>query len=73
MMKIPKNIKNAIRKAGKYNALAVENNATVRAWLAKQEIDEESYTDYMIDALEVSEDNSLELIKFLENDCSEVD
>ena len=72
-MHIPENIKKAIRKAGKYNAMAAKNNAIAKAWVEKQILDEEKYLDIWVDAIEIKTDGSEELIKFLENDCNGFD
>lgn len=72
-MHIPDNIKKAIRKAGKYNAMAAKNNAIAKAWVDKQIQDEEKYLDIWVDCIEAVSDGSEDLIRYLENDCNGFD
>lgn len=70
-MKLPKTIKDAIIKSGKYNQMAIIHNSVVREWLMKNAGDM-CWEDSLIDALELGNDGSEELIMFLENDCNGV-
>lgn len=71
-VKIPTEIKSAIRKSGKYNKLATENNNIVRNWLEQNIPDSVFWENYLIDSIEQGCDRSEALIEFLENDCNEI-
>ena len=66
-MKLPKNIKDAIKKSGKHNTLAVENNNIVRKWL-QEKYPSMGWEDFLIDSIEQTIDGSDALIDYLENE-----
>lgn len=70
-MKIPEYVKNAIRKSGKHNKIAVENNLIVRKWLEARIKNNAEWEDVLIDSLELGNDSSDFLIEFLENSYNE--
>jgi len=67
-MKVPVNIKKAIRTAGKHNAIAYKNNAIVRDWL-RENAAGMYWLDPLIDSIEQGNDGSEVLIKYIENNC----
>jgi|GEM_PF-4516013 len=71
-MQIPKEIKQAIIKAGKYNTLSTINNEIVRDWLEQHAPKELLWEDYLIDSIEQPQDDSKRLIRFLESDGTEI-
>jgi len=70
-VKIPKEIKTAIRKAGKHNKIATENNKIVREWL-EEHMSDLGWEDYLIDSIELGNNGSQSLIEFLERDCDDM-
>lgn len=69
-MKLPKEIKSAIRKAGKHDRIAKENNNLTREWLEQNMPEEQSlWEDALIDSLELGIDGSESFIKFIESGC----
>jgi len=70
-MKLPKTIKDAIIKSGKHNQIAISNNRIVREWLMENAGDM-CWEDSLIDALELGNNGSEELIIFLQNDCNNI-
>lgn len=72
-MKVPKYIKEAIKKCAYHNNIANENEKIVRTWLDKNKLSEETcediqhnMTDSFIDSC-IYTDNSDEFIEELEN------
>lgn len=73
-MKVPKYIKDAIKKCSYHNNIAGKNENMVRDWLDKNKLSDETYediernmTDAFIDCCSYINNNGDEFIKKLEN------
>lgn len=67
-MVLPEYIKESIKRAGKHNKIASRNNEIVRKWL-ENNYPNYYWEDHLIDCLELANNGSNELIRFLESDC----
>ena len=67
-MKVPKEIKQSIRKSAKYNAVAIEENEKVRNWLLNNDLYNDAIMDQLIDCIELN-NNPKGFIEFLENNA----
>ncbi|EOR22352.1 hypothetical protein A499_18214 [Niallia nealsonii AAU1] len=64
-MKVPKEIKDSIRKSAKAFHTAREHEKIVRGWLDEQGLENDTVHDSWIDTIEMGSGNSKDFIEFL--------